>query len=246
MKGIFLGTNGWYNTPLAETVSTIIELDQYTIILDAGSGFTKTYRYLNREKPAYLLLSHFHLDHIIGLHALLGLHLHNGLTIVGQTGLREIMNQIINNPYTAPLSMFDYPVWMVEVPDEKDKLPFEISTLPLIHAAPCIGFRLKLEEKIVTYCTDTGYCENAVTLAKNADLFITECTLRSGETNDWPHLNPEDAARIAQEAGVNQLILTHFDASRFLSLEDRKAAEAAARKIFPNVIAAMDDMPFSV
>lgn len=246
MKGLFLGTNGWFSTPLAETTSTMIELDDFTVILDAGSGFTKIHRHLNQTKPVFLLLSHFHLDHIIGLHTLLGLHLHSGLTIVGQPESRKILNQLINQPFTAPVSMFDYPVRIVELPGEEAQLPFEISSLPLIHAAPCVGYRFKLEGKIIAYCTDTGYCENAVALARNADLLITECTLRSGETKDWPHLNPEDAARIAREAGAKRLILTHFEATKFLSLEDRKEAEKAARKTFPEVIAAMDDMPFSV
>lgn len=41
---------------------------------------------------------------------------------------------------------------------------------------------------------------------------------------------------------MKQLILTHFDASLYTSLDDRKAAEKQAQKIFPDTIAATDDL----
>ena len=49
----------------------------------------------------------------------------------------------------------------------------------------------------------------------------------------WPHLDPEMAVKIAQEARVRRLVLTHFDAARYLTLTDREQALSAARSIFP-------------
>ncbi|MBS1237103.1 MAG: seceted metal-dependent hydrolase of the beta-lactamase superfamily, partial [Deltaproteobacteria bacterium] len=89
---------------------------------------------------------------------------------------------------------------------------------------------------------DTGYCENAVTLAKGADLLISECSFLPGEHSaDWPHLNPQFAARIAKEAGAARLALVHFDAAKYTTMELRKEAEKEARKIFSNTFAAEDD-----
>ena len=81
------------------------------------------------------------------------------------------------------------------------------------------------------------------TLAKGADLLISECSFLPGEHSpDWPHLNPQFAARIAKEAGAaNQLALVHFDAAKYTTIELRKKAEREAQKIFPNTFACEDD-----
>ena len=42
----------------------------YDIIFDAGNGIAKADRYISQEKPVLLFLSHFHIDHIAGLHTL--------------------------------------------------------------------------------------------------------------------------------------------------------------------------------
>ena len=65
-KIIFLGTNGWYDTDTGNTICILIDSPLFTIILDAGNGIAKLDRYADFNKPAYLFLSHFHLDHIAG------------------------------------------------------------------------------------------------------------------------------------------------------------------------------------
>jgi len=70
MEIIFLGTNGWYDTKTGNTTCTLIETEDYFIILDAGNGLYKIDQYITStsKRPIYLFLSHFHLDHIVGLH----------------------------------------------------------------------------------------------------------------------------------------------------------------------------------
>ena len=110
------------------------------------------------------------------------------------------------------------------------------------HSVPTIGFRISIENKIIAYCPDTGYCDNAVTLAKGAELLIAECAFRPGEESEhWPHLNPETAAKIALEAQAKQLALIHFDAYRYPTMESRQKAQEAAQAIFPNTVAATDE-----
>lgn len=111
------------------------------------------------------------------------------------------------------------------------------------HPVLTLGYRISLDDRVVSYCTDTGYCQNAVTLARSADLLISECAYRQGQFSDsWPHLNPEAAARIASEARVKRLALTHFDARLYSKWEDRKESETFARKIFPHAFAARDGL----
>ena len=72
---------------------------------------------------------------------------------------------------------------------------------------------MEIDGKVIAFCTDTGVCDNAVTLARNADLLITECGLKPGDSSpDWPHLNPQDAIGIAKRAKAKRLALMHFGA----------------------------------
>ena len=61
VKVIFLGTNGWYNSPTGDTTCILIETKDSYIILDAGSGIAKLDEYIKQPKKAYLFLSHFHI-----------------------------------------------------------------------------------------------------------------------------------------------------------------------------------------
>jgi ribonuclease BN (tRNA processing enzyme) len=100
-----------------------------------------------------------------------------------------------------------------------------------------------IDEKVLAYCTDTGVCDNAVTLARNADLLITECGLKPGvKSPDWPHLNPEDAIGIARKAGAKRLALMHFGAEAYKTLDERKAVQEEFEHLSPGLIVATDDL----
>jgi ribonuclease BN (tRNA processing enzyme) len=249
MNVIFLGTNGWYDTHTGNTISVLVRSRRHDIILDAGNGFYKTEQYIppGDEKPAYLFLSHFHLDHIIGLHTLAKGRFPLGLTLCGPTGTRAVLDQILDRPFTVSLDRLPYPTAVYELPEEVDKLPFAVDARELRHSGLTLGYRFSLDDRVIAYCADTGYCENAVALARSADLLIAECAYKSGQSDEsWPHLNPETAARIAAEAGARRLALIHFDAQTHPTLRDRKDSEQAAQSIFPNAFATFDDMQVDV
>jgi ribonuclease BN (tRNA processing enzyme) len=115
--------------------------------------------------------------------------------------------------------------------------------LELQHASRCFGYRFELEGKTISYCTDTGYCDAAVKLSKDADILISECALAPGITTPgWPHMNPQLAAKLAKESGAKKLVMTHFDAEQYTRSAQRTAAQSAARKVFRNSFAASDNM----
>jgi ribonuclease BN (tRNA processing enzyme) len=243
LKIIFLGTNGWYDTKTGNTVSILIQSPKYDIILDAGNGFTKIGKYLSFSKPVYLFLSHYHLDHIIGLHTLNKFNFRKGLHIAGPKGLKKMLNTIIQKPYTFPFSKLPYPTKVYEIKEGQYKSPIPFECKALVHPVPTIGYRFKLCGKIITYCTDTGYCENAVQLAKNSDLLITECAYkRDMKVSKWPHLNPDDAARLAKRSDAKKLVLTHFDAFLYKTIPERRKAQNQARETFYNTTTAMDEI----
>jgi len=243
MKIIFLGTNGWYDTQTGNTLSILIATREYNIVLDAGNGFTKLDRVLSNSYPIFLFLSHFHLDHVIGLHTLIKFSFTQKFTLVGPKGTEKVLRALLKQPFTAPLDRLSYETEILELPGSEDRLPFSVKAMNLVHPPLSMGYRFLLDGKKIAYCPDTGYCENAVTLAKGADLLISECSFLPGENSaDWPHLNPQSAARIAKEAGAARLALVHFDAAKYTTMELRKKAEKEAQKIFANTVACEDDL----
>ena len=98
MKITFLGTNGWFDTPIGNTICTLIETKSCYIVLDAGNGLRKLEKYIKNEKPIYLFLSHFHLDHIIGFHCKNIFNFKQGIAIYGQKGTKKILNTIRLSP----------------------------------------------------------------------------------------------------------------------------------------------------
>jgi ribonuclease BN (tRNA processing enzyme) len=86
----------------------------------------------------------------------------------------------------------------------------DVHTFPLVHTENSIGYRLTMPDTTsVVYTGDTDYCKNAVRLAMNADLCICESALPDEMKVDG-HLTPSLAGRIASEAQVRTLLLTHF------------------------------------
>ena len=244
MRVSFLGTNGWYDTETGNTVCTLLEVGPWKIILDAGNGIRRIEDPLgDPDHPAQLFLSHFHIDHVAGLHVLGRLEFPGGLTIWGQPGTAEILAGFIASPFTVPLRNLPFPVTLQDLSEGTHHLPFEVTCRYLPHAAPCFGYRFELGERTIAYCTDTGRSEAVVDLARDADLLIAESALRPGQGDwGWPHMNPEIAIALAKAAGAHQLALTHFDAWAYRTLEDRDRVREEFGESFPGLIVATDGM----
>lgn len=246
MKAYFLGTMGWYDTALGNTLSVLLDTAKAYIVFDAGGGFYKLDKYIKKNKPIILLLSHFHLDHIIGLHALAKFNFIQGINVFGPKGVDKVFKGIINTPYSMPVKKLKTKITVKKFSNDL-KLPVDIKYKKLLHSTVCYGYRVLAEGKSVVFCTDTGSCKNVGLLAKNADVLISESSLAPDQVdNNWPHLNPQQAARIAKISRCKQLALVHFDASIYLNRADKEKAQAAARKIFRNTLAANDGLTISL
>lgn len=67
--------------------------------------------------------------------------------------------------------------------------------------------------QVFAFVMDTGWCEAAIRLAEGADLLVIESTFLESEAAlaaEAGHLTAAQAGRIATEAGVRTLVLTHF------------------------------------
>lgn len=86
---------------------------------------------------------------------------------------------------------------------------------------------------------DTRVCPQAVEIAKNARILLSESTYLEEERDlarKHYHLTAKDAAIMASQAGAEELILTHFSA-RYINA---KVFEDEARPYFANTHAAED------
>jgi ribonuclease BN (tRNA processing enzyme) len=248
IKVHFLGTNGWYTTDTGYTSCHLIDAPSCYIILDAGDALFRIEELIVEDKPIYLFLSHFHLDHISGLHILNKFRFRQGLNICLYESGQSILENIIKQPYTVSFLNLPYQVSINQIRiGRNDGLPFGLKAAELVHSTRCLGFRFEFSSKSITYCTDTGFCPELVALARNTELLITECALKPGQTSpNWPHLNPADAAQAAIEAEARQLVLVHFDAENYGTLDDRILAQADAAKTYQNVKSAFDNDIISV
>lgn len=254
MKIIFLGTNGWYTTTTGNTACILIDSKNYYVVLDAGNGIYKLDSYIKENKPIFLFISHFHLDHVSGFHTFNKFNFKQGLDICMGTGRRKDFETLVNHPYTIgfknqPENIINqsYDIRLHELSEKDNDIPFPVSCIELFHAYKGHGYRFELDGKIIAYSGDTGICENSFKLAKNADVLIHECSWEiAPKENKWGHVDPILASELAKKSKCQKLILTHFDASVYTSLEKRDLAEKVAQKIFPNTIAARDGITIQI
>ena len=93
--------------------------------------------------------------------------------------------------------------------------------------------------QVVAVVQDTRWCDGALRTAQDADLLLCEATFADAEEDlaaPYGHLTARQAGRLAREAGVRRLVLTHFS-SRYPDVEPLLAQ---AREEHGDVVAAAD------
>jgi ribonuclease BN (tRNA processing enzyme) len=107
----------------------------------------------------------------------------------------------------------DYPLEVSELPhgcaSPIDLPDCSISWAPARHRPESIAYRIESAGRAFVYTGDTEYSESVVALAREADTLLIECSFP--DDNPVPgHLTPSSVARIASEAGVERVVLTHL------------------------------------
>ncbi|NYH55340.1 MULTISPECIES: ribonuclease Z [Nocardiopsis] len=96
--------------------------------------------------------------------------------------------------------------------------------------------------QVMAFVMDTAECDQAVELARDADLLVIESTYLDTEEHlarSYGHLTARQAGRIAARAGAGTLVLTHLS-ERYEQEEDPRFVTQAAAEFDGHVVLAQD------
>ncbi len=239
----FHGTNGWFDSDVACTSCISLHHEKSIFMFDAGTGIRRLDPSAVRGKDLFIFLSHLHLDHCVGLHFLQRFR-PNCITMIIPRDLASSLESFISPPFTRGFAKSPYPVSIegVELGEyRQDALCF--SAYELLHSTSVYGYRLRIGEKVFSYCVDTRVCPGVSAAAAEADVFVCDCGLKPGESSDCRlHMTPEEALCIAAQAGVGRLVLTHFGCTRYTSTEARLELLALSEGCSVELVVAHDGM----
>ena len=218
-----------------------------TVVLDAGSGLDALGAAVplpGGRKCVHILLSHLHLDHIMGLFSFPLLYdPAAGICLYGDTGLRSRLDAVLGPPYW-PLGLDDFRA-RVEVRELTPgvRLPLGdgivLSTLRGNHPGDSLLYRLEGDGKTLVYALDCemdeGMCAELTRFAQNADLLIWDATFAPGDLKKgWGHSTWQEGLALGRLTGVKRVLMAHYAqtySDRFLS-EQEKLAKADSRCLF--------------
>lgn len=268
MKVTFWGTRGSITTPGPDTVAyggdtscVAIAGDdpEHLVILDAGSGI----RRLGTETPASvkridLLLSHLHLDHIVGLGFFAPLF-RSGLvvTIWGPPSVSSLLERLSRylSPPLFPVRLRDLACKLelrdaTEDPIERGE--FSIAAAPIIHPDTALGYRITTRAGVIAYLPDhepalspafpgSPRWTSGAAIAEGADLLIHDAQYDPAEYLDhvgWGHSSFVDAVAFADLVAARNLVLFHHDPAHDDDIIDRMTRDALLARGGKGVVAA--------
>ncbi|NVM20310.1 MAG: ribonuclease Z [Desulfobacterales bacterium] len=222
MKITILGSGTCVPSLKRSACSLLIQIDKTALLFDSGAGTMR--RLLEAgitiNEISYIFYSHLHPDHSAELVPFLfatkypeSYRRREPFTIVAAKGFADFYEKL-KSAFGQWIELAPG-LLNIEELDNKDRDHldcglFDVDSLPMDHTDESLAYRITAPTgKAVVYSGDTDVCENLVVLAKGADLLICESALPD-EMKVQGHLTPSLAGRIATEAGVKKLILTHF------------------------------------
>ncbi len=221
-RGSFPRDGADYSLFGGATSSYLFETEEEAVFLDAGSGIADAPDV--GDKRITILLTHPHLDHLIGL-PMFPYMSRSGRKIdiyaVSRMGLstKDMLNKVFSPPYW-PLKLFDYPC-MFEAHDLE--FPFHLGDITVLgmesrHPGGSSIFRLEYEDKSIVLATDfehgDGKERELSVFAMGTDLFIYDAQYTEEEYNikrGFGHSTMVEGLRVAERAGAKRTIFTHHD-----------------------------------
>lgn len=145
-----IGTGGTVPLPNRWLTSLLIRYKRKSVLIDCGEGTQISLKQLGWKPKSVdiILLTHYHGDHVAGLPGILfsiaNAQREEPLTIIGPTGLREIVAGL-----TVIAPQLPYEIELIEVTDQEmstfDYPDFCIKALPVDHTIPCLSYTIEIK-----------------------------------------------------------------------------------------------------
>lgn len=211
MKLTIIGFWGGYPAPGGATSAYLLEQDNFSLLIDAGSGSLSK---LQQKKHVMdldaVILSHYHNDHIADVGVLqyawlVQSYVNNGQEVLPIYGHQEDQDGFKSLTHKNTEGIAYDPDATLEVG------PFFITFLKTDHPVPCYGMRITDGEASIVYTADTAFKEEWYDFAKDANLLITDCNFYEDQDGSSAgHMTSKEGAMIADRANVGELILSHL------------------------------------
>lgn len=212
MKWTVIGYWGAYPEKGEATTAYLLEDQGFRLLIDCGSGaLAQLQKYAAITDIDALILSHYHHDHIADVGPL--------------QYARDIAKYLGGSAKPLPIYAHEMEPDKFKALDYNDAThavsykigepieigPFRLDFIRTVHPAPCAAMRITNGKRTIAYTADTSYIPELVPLSKDADLLVAECSLYKDQDGaPMGHMNSLDVGRLAKEAGVREVLLTHL------------------------------------
>jgi ribonuclease BN (tRNA processing enzyme) len=173
---------------------------------------------ISRHGIEHLFFTHLHADHLAELVPFLfdavfySRHLgrRKDLNLYGPRGTARFVRSLLK---TFP--GFDKGKFGIAVHELKNK-PMLLGQTRIISkrvahvpGLDCLGYRIEYKGRTVAYSGDSEFCSPLIDLCRDADVALLDCSFPNQKPGKG-HMTPAEAGRVARQAGVKRLFLTHF------------------------------------
>ncbi len=247
-----LGSSGSVPRPGRACSAYMVEGNGVSILLDMGTGALANLRHFSDyDQLDAVVISHMHADHFLDVIPLryalkYGRLRPKGrvplyLPVGGEQMLRTIVSTFASEGPADFLSeVFDVRTYG---PEEEVRIgDARLTFTATQHYIPSFAVRVGLDGSSMTYSADTAPDDRVVRLADGCNLFLCEASLLPGETEGGSvrgHSSAAEAATMAQRAGVERLVLTHYSSDTTpdqLLFEAKKSFDGAIRIADDNIL----------
>jgi Metal-dependent hydrolases of the beta-lactamase superfamily III len=151
---------------------------------------------------------------------------------------RDIPNGPLSAGGSVRLEVSVVSVTKAEASTAFDRDGIAVTALGIPHGnMPTLAYRVKVHDVSIVFSSDqTGTDPKFVEFAKGANVLIMHLALAAGVRNNPLHAAPDVVGRIAQEAGVGRLIVSH------IGIFDLDAALAEVKKTYTGPLTVGTDL----
>jgi len=200
--------------------SLLLRFGTHVCLLDMGPGALRQLSRLgiHPQRLDTIWITHFHPDHVADLvHFLFVtrspaiLPARRPFTIFGPKGLK-IFIEGLQRVFGPCISLPGHIMSIHEViPGEViDCSGHRFQAIHTRHTPESLAYRISTpSKKSIVYTGDTGFSQDLVEFARDADLLVMEASFPESSKVKG-HLTPTEAGQLAEAARVKHLLLTHF------------------------------------